>query len=72
MDSWNRRTDLKGEWKRLDKEHMHICKALGHRQQCGEGWGYACGLGGEGEKGEIEYIFNNVNNKKFKKNIYYK
>ena len=70
MDTRNRLTDLTGEeggWcrKRLTKGHAHICIALGHRQQCGEGQG---GEGGgwveRGRAGKIEDICDNVNNKK--------
>ena len=61
-----------GDWKKLAKDPTHICKAYGHRQKLGEGWGGG-GVGWDwvdGQKGDnMGDICNSVNDKKFKKKL---
>lgn len=51
---------------------MHICKAYGHRQKLGEGWGGG-GVGWDWVDGQkrdnMGDICNSVNDKKFKKKL---
>ena len=76
MDTWNRWTDLREEGlggleEISQRTYTRVCKAHGHRQQCGERPGVdGQGLGGRVRGGKWD-ISSSVDNKKIKmRNIF--